>query len=371
MTIRVIVLTGGPCGGKTTAKAHLKQVLPQFGITPVFIPEAATILLGSGIDVPRLFSLEHNPLKFQDILFQTQLGLEARMEQLAKLHSDTVLICDRGVFDGAAYVSQSDFEEMTSKHCFTLADLRSRYDLVIHLVTAADGATEFYNLDNSARVETQEQARELDAKLQSAWSGHSDLRIIPNIRNNQQISFGEKMDWLVEEVMAFLGLPIPIQSQRKYLLSQDTNLMSLPVDCTRVEIRQTYLTEKDGVERRVSRWSYGANDPIYFYTEKEAIGKGSLYRFRREDQITPDDYILLLGQRDRNRQEISKSRYCFVWDHQYFNVDVFRQPDSLFLLEVQTSRVRQEVVIPDFLDVIREVTDDPSYLNASIALSEP
>jgi hypothetical protein len=40
-----------------------------------------------------------------------------------------------------------------------------RYDLVLHLVTAADGAPDFYNKSNEARYETEKQAIGVDRKL--------------------------------------------------------------------------------------------------------------------------------------------------------------------------------------------------------------
>lgn len=48
-----------------------------------------------------------------------------------------------------------------------------RYDAIIHLVTAADGAEKYYTLDNCvARSETPELARLLDLNTQKAWLGH-------------------------------------------------------------------------------------------------------------------------------------------------------------------------------------------------------
>jgi hypothetical protein len=48
-----------------------------------------------------------------------------------------------------------------------------RYDAVIHLVTCADGAEEFYTSENNAaRYEGIKDAIELDRKLINAWVGH-------------------------------------------------------------------------------------------------------------------------------------------------------------------------------------------------------
>ena len=38
MTIRKIVITGGPCAGKTTALSWIANNLPQKGYTVLFVP---------------------------------------------------------------------------------------------------------------------------------------------------------------------------------------------------------------------------------------------------------------------------------------------------------------------------------------------
>lgn len=49
------------------------------------------------------------------------------------------------------------------------------------MVTAADGAEEFYsNKNNEARYETVEEARKIDARLINAWIGHPNLAIVDN-----------------------------------------------------------------------------------------------------------------------------------------------------------------------------------------------
>ena len=56
----------------------------------------------------------------------------------------------------------------------SVVDLRdSRYDAILHLVTAADGAVSFYGTDtNAIRSESPELARELDGKTKAVWHGH-------------------------------------------------------------------------------------------------------------------------------------------------------------------------------------------------------
>jgi hypothetical protein len=56
-----------------------------------------------------------------------------------------------------------------------------RYEAVIHLETAANGAEKFYTGENNqARYESAEEARSLDRKLQDAWTGHPSFFVIDN-----------------------------------------------------------------------------------------------------------------------------------------------------------------------------------------------
>lgn len=64
-----------------------------------------------------------------------------------------------------------------TRHC----DPMQRYDAVVHMVTAADGAKSFYTLENNGtRTETVEQAIEMDRRTLDCWIGHEHLYIIDN-----------------------------------------------------------------------------------------------------------------------------------------------------------------------------------------------
>ena len=85
-----------------------------------------------------------------------------------------VILIDRGLMDGAAYVSKENWQALMDDMGSNTVMLRdARYDAVIHMVTAADGAEQFYaNLNNQARYESAEEAREKDLKIREAYLGH-------------------------------------------------------------------------------------------------------------------------------------------------------------------------------------------------------
>lgn len=46
-----IVLTGGPCAGKTTALSYISEKLMDKGFRVFIVPEVATMLINGGIPV--------------------------------------------------------------------------------------------------------------------------------------------------------------------------------------------------------------------------------------------------------------------------------------------------------------------------------
>ena len=69
---------------------------------------------------------------------------------------DAILIMDRGFMDNMAYMTPEAYKIFQEKYTVDLDKIRDeRYDMVIHMVTAANGAEKFYSLaNNKARSET-------------------------------------------------------------------------------------------------------------------------------------------------------------------------------------------------------------------------
>ena len=87
------------------------------------------------------------------------------------------------------------------------------------MITAADGAKEFYNKSNEARYEGIEQAINVDKKLRNAYLGHHKHFIIDNINTN----FKVKIDRCVDVVNKLIGLPTPNSYFKKFLIKLDTS----------------------------------------------------------------------------------------------------------------------------------------------------
>ncbi len=197
--ITKIVITGGPCAGKTTALERIRDVFTPLGYTVVFIPETATELISSGIAPWTCITNS----EFQHCLLKLQLEKERIYTEGALLLKDApkiLLVCDRGAMDNKAYIKQEEFSTILSFMDLTEFDLLSRYHAVFHLTTAANGSDGYTLENNNARYESASEAIALDDRLVSAWQNHAHHVVIEN-----SSSFEEKIDTLIEEISAFIN----------------------------------------------------------------------------------------------------------------------------------------------------------------------
>ena len=167
--IRTIVITGGPCGGKTTAMSWLQNALTSAGYAVIFLTETFTELANSGVSS---YNCKDN-FAFQRIQVRYQLERERLYRRAAEaLSNDNVVIVhDRGSMDDKPYMEPEEFASILKELGQDEVSFRDKYDAVFHLVTAAKGALPFYTTANNiARTETPEEAIDLDEKTLAAWA---------------------------------------------------------------------------------------------------------------------------------------------------------------------------------------------------------
>lgn len=354
-----IVVTGGPCAGKSTAMSWIQNAFTQMGYTVLFIPETATELITGGV-APWTCATNG---EFQKCLLRLQLEKE-RVFELGAKTMDTpkvLIVCDRGALDNKAYMDGLEFANVLEYLDTNEIELRDTYDAVFHLVTAAKGAEEFYTTaNNSARTETTEEAAEIDDKLISAWTGHPHLRVIDN-----STGFEDKMRRLIAEISSFLGEPEPYEIERKFLIEYpDIKWLESIPNCRRIEIIQTYLKSDKDEEVRVRQRGLEGHY-IYYQTIKRKVSE--LKRVEIERRLSQSEYLRMLMNADTTRRQIRKDRYCLTYDNQYFEIDVFPFWQDRAIAEIELSDENAAITFPKEIKVIREVTDDESYKNASLA----
>ena len=304
--IKKIVLTGGPCAGKTTAMVRIIEHFTSLGFKVFTIPEIPTIFSQAGMN----YLTDNKGLFYEGekATLELQLGFEDRfMRMAAECHEPTIVVCDRGAMDISAYM--------------------------------------------------QPEMWELDKKVIKAWTGHPHLRVI----NNHE-DFNKKLNRVILEISHVLGLPQPIIEERKYIVE----LIGEIPDCTESDIVQTYLVAEPGCEIRLRRRGWQGSFVNVHTTKKRTENNKVL---ETERQVSNSLYESLLQQADPYRQSIRKHRKSFIWKGQYFELDTYYEPvDHLMILETKGVADQESVKFPPFIRVIEDITGNKRYYNYNLAL---
>lgn len=353
-----IVLTGGPCAGKTSALLYLKKELEKENIEVKIIEETATKLMISGKTPENMGNYN-----FHKLLFETQLQEEKKIFSQAEKSSSekVVILLDRGLLDNAVYVEKEDFEKYSSINGLCEDYIRNSYDAVFHLVTSANGAEKFYNFENNTiRSENIEKARQIDESLLAIWTGTPHLRVIDN-----STPFEEKLKRLLKEVKCFIGVPEPFEIERKFLIEYpNINFLNNLKTCRKTPITQAYLnTPDEGIFRIRKRGN--KNSEVYIKTIKIKIN--DIKRIEKEYYITKQEFENYISNKEYVTGIISKDRYCIVYNSTYYELDVYPFWNDRATLEIELCNEDEKYTLPPFVKLIREVSFEPEYRNFALA----
>ncbi len=168
------------------------------------MPEAATLLLGSGFPPPGHASIHGSPEEwveaFQGAILSIQQEMEASFERLARNCRVRLIVCDRGVLDGAAYwpAGRESFLHYFGQSldaCF------ARYRSVLHLQSLAESHPHLYGPEgNASRYEGVTDALRVEQAVRAAWEGHPGLILIP-----AEIEPRSKIARVLESIETLLG----------------------------------------------------------------------------------------------------------------------------------------------------------------------
>jgi CYTH domain-containing protein len=230
---------------------------------------------------------------------------------------------------------ESQYEGLLLSADLSFREVRDTYDLVLYLE------------DDPAQP-----------SLLSLWLGHPRLRAI---RTTDESGGLEQS---IRAIQGVVGMPAR-EIERKFLLDTPPPPEVLK-EARAIHISQTYLQQpSEGIELRLRKRSQD-NHHTYYRTTKRSIGPGE--REEEERIISFRLYQQQLLQRDPHRETIEKTRYCFLYQDQYFELDIFHHPRDLVLLEIETDDIHQAVHLPPWAQQAKEVTDHPAYQNAQVAM---
>ncbi|MCR5718029.1 MAG: hypothetical protein K6F80_03215 [Oscillospiraceae bacterium] len=161
----------------------------------------------------------------------------------------------------------------------------------------------------------------------------------------------------------------PLEIERKYLIRRPSEslLQSLP-EADATEITQTYLkADESGMMRRVRKRGTLSKDWQYTYTRKQTIGFGK--RIELEDEITQAQYEALLQEAAPDMHPIQKVRWCFVYEKQLFELDIYAMSETLATLEIELPDIDTPVQLPPQIEILSDVTGDKRYSNFTLSRS--
>ena len=364
------VMTGGPCGGKTTALARVFSFLRERGFEVITCPEAFTMLVSNGMSLD-FFAVEGMGTYVQGAVMDTQISLENSVYNVLKARGKpAVILSDRGTMDGSVYMNDEDFARIIRERNTDRVTLRdNRYDAVFHLLTAADGALKFYTLaNNEVRTEPPEVAIEVDRKTQKAWVGHPHLYVIDN-----STDFEGKMSRLIDVISKIVGLPSNLRRRSaKFLLKGQSDILQCfpsDVDFQIFDVEKIYLkrTKQVGskdysfIRRRTNVEADGSTSGSVYqlttvsYTADEMIEQKRI--------ISQREYQTASLSRDESRHVVQQRRISFLYEKQSFTIHIYKQPiNHLMILHAQVEAKNDDedppVTLPPFLKVERRLTND-------------
>ena len=179
--IAKIVLTGGPCAGKTSTIPRIEEHLIEKGYHVLILNECATETIKQGI---RPFGDNAATVyDFENEILNLQLYKEKRLKDAINYYPDdtkVVILYDRGSVDVYAYLGKEQYDRILKENNLKHEDLVNEYDLVIHMITvAADMENRYSNSNNKTRFEDSEGAINVDNNIKEAWSDCPNLKVVP------------------------------------------------------------------------------------------------------------------------------------------------------------------------------------------------
>lgn len=361
-------ITGGPCSGKTSGQPLASSLLQYRGYTPIFVPEAATTLILAGLN-PHSVSFQKKVIK---LILKREAVAERKAKQLIKKGERPVILCDRGLMDGEAYMQglfpKEDFERLLAQFGLTVLTARDmRYKAILHLKVAPK---EFFtHANNTARRETHEEAEQLDVRLESAYLGHEYYRTFGN-----QTTFNGKMHAYGNELLNAVGEIGIGDAQYRYQPESTFTLEQIPksIILSEIPIEQYYITPSEdsipGTSVRLRKRTY-RNERMYIKTLKQTVNGEPI---KTEDFISEEIWHQFQNRREHGKGIVEKKRYSFNWRDQIFKLDVFDRPidekGTRFLLQQDTNNMEpKKAELPWFIPIAQEVTTLEEYKNYAIA----
>ncbi|MBE6729342.1 MAG: hypothetical protein E7568_03810 [Ruminococcaceae bacterium] len=152
-----------------------------------------------------------------------------------------------------------------------------------------------------------------------------------------------------------------LEIERKFLIEYpDIDFLLSLSGCAVMKISQSYLEDRSRI-RKIEQ----DGKTYYIRTVKQKITE--VTRKEREWQISEEEYFALLKTKQKDTVTVNKIRYAVKTDGFVYEIDVFDFLNDKAFLEIELKDEKEDIVMPSFIKVIKEVTFDSKYKNYSLA----
>jgi len=399
----MVVLTGGPSSGKSSALALLRDRLTARGFQVLTVPENATHFLANSDGFQPEWAGTDAQVRMQRIFLDFQIAQEESFKAFAALHPSkrAVILLDCCTINSKVYVSDEQWAkvlELPGHPPHAEKDLFRRYDLVVHMVTCALESHYEWGpgSNNPGRYHTPEQAKEQDGRCLEVFRNHPQLRVVPHCAEFKDKI--EKVAEFVNDALQIEGLTgrrrrrtCSIADSKAFedLLNKDSTSASL-VSITFIDgamrhsVRRKMKLSNEDWFGILGRWQKSWSDNAAFSTteaaavESECASKASNFLYERRDAVGPslnqggyltrrviqqEDYYLAVESKPGNEtSSASKLVLRFLEGSQYYELFFFLGRKDL-LLDYSTE-VEQ---VPGYLKLTgRDLKREDSMSNALV-----
>ena len=347
MKIFRIVLTGGPCAGKTTYLNYIKESFKKNNINCIIVPEAATLLINKGFDPE-----EWKAMDFQRMVLERELYEEREIakyiNEFGSKCDPLVIIYDRGICDNRAYLDRQDeYHSLLLEYRLDGMQVLDSYDMVFDLLSMATCKPSAYTtLNNEARKEKQDFAKKLDKKTSNAWANHRNMKIISG-----NCSIEEEANNILHYVYDFLNGNNVIETE-KFLVDERNSNFNEFGEMETITITDTYLKiyNDNNIYRLSKRAGFGCSYTLDVFTYKD--GKKNI---KSSKVIGKDSYNTFYNSFEHIGQEVRRE-YNFVDNETLYRLCFY---GGETILEVQKNDFN-DIIIPDYINVVGR--DDNNHL---------
>ena len=163
-------------------------------------------------------------------------------------------------------------------------------------------------------------------------------------------------------------MAIGIETERKLIIRMpDPSVLAREADYRKSEITQIYFASGDGVTHRVRRRVY-KDKTVYTETKKTRISRMSVIEDERE--ISVEEYEALLASLTVIGS-LTKARHAFTFQGHTVEIDIYPQWMKSCVLEVELASEEEALMLPSYIEVLRDVTGSRDYSNHTMSQKFP